>query len=128
LGDMAKEHEMAGREERFDFIEDNLGELLELYDKVLSEIKSILDAVKMKEAPRKPGLTISREEIGLMVKDVLSSVQNFKSKEAKEKLSSLMNFDIPEELRDKLTEIARLLKMYEDEKAEDALQELIDNI
>lgn len=128
LGDMAKEHEMAGREERFDFIEDNLGELLELYDKVLSEIKSILDAVKMKEAPRKPGLTISREEIGLMVKDVLSSVQNFKSKEAKEKLSSLMNFDIPEELRDKLTEIARLLKMYEDEKAEDALRELIDNI
>ena len=128
LGDMAKDHEMAGREERYDFIENNLEELLELYDMVLSEIKSILDAVKMKEQPKKPGLKLSTEEISLMAKDVLSSVQNFKSKEAKEKLSALMNFDIPDKINEKLTEIGRLLKMYEDEKAEDALQDLIDSI
>ena len=125
---MAKDHEMAGREERYDFIENNLEELLELYDMVLSEIKSILDAVKMKEQPKKPGLKLSTEEISLMAKDVLSSVQNFKSKEAKEKLSALMNFDIPDKINEKLTEIGRLLKMYEDEKAEDALQDLIDSI
>ena len=67
-------------------------------------------------------------EMLLMIKDILSSVQNFKSKEAKEKLNALLDFGIPDEVSGKLTEIARLLKMYEDEKAEDALSELIETI
>ncbi len=129
LGDMAKEHEYAGKDGRYAFIEDNVDELLDLYEKVLSEIKSILDTAREKEKkPKRSGIALSGEELKLMTGDILSSVRNFKSKEAKEKLNALLDFDIPEDIYAKLSEIGRLLKMYEDEKAEECLAELIDNI
>ena len=129
LGDMAKDHEFAGKDGNNSFIQDNLDELLDLYNKVLTEIKSILEIngiYKDKEA--KELKEISPDEVILMTKDILGDVQNFKSKDAKEKLNSILNYAIPDIYREDFENVQKLLKMYEDEEAEEVLGRIIEQM
>jgi signal transduction histidine kinase/DNA-binding NarL/FixJ family response regulator/HPt (histidine-containing phosphotransfer) domain-containing protein len=129
IGDRAKEHEMAGKEGRHDFIRANVDELIELYSDVLDEIQRILEECNFYEKDKgRKAIPITEEEVLLMAKDILSSVQNFKSKEAREKTATLLNFDIPGSVAEDLEEVAHLLKMYDDENAEDLLGKIIDHL
>lgn len=127
LADFAKAHEDAGRDGENDFILENFGDLLVLYKKVLNDIKTILDMNGVGgEVENKPKRSITREEVVLMTKDILQSVENFRTSEAKDKLDSLLNFQVPEEYIESYQEVRTLLKTYEDEKAEEKLREIIE--
>lgn len=129
LGDMAKEHEMAGREGRNEFIDENVETLVALYNKVLKEVKTILDINGVGRAENtKPKREITPDETKLMIQDILLSVENFKSKEAQEKLRSLLNFAIPEGIEVELLEVQTMLKMYNDDEAEKALGSILDKM
>lgn len=129
LGDLAKEHEVAGREGRNEFIDENVDSLVTLYNKVLNEVKTILDINGVGRSERKTEKrAITADETKLMIKDILTSVENFKSKEAQEKLRSLLNFAIPDSLENELVEVQKMLKMYNDDEAEKTLGSILEKM
>lgn len=127
----AAEHEMAGKEGDENFIRDKYQRLLVDYKEVLSEIERVLKKKQFgqfeekNEEERKP---IEEEAIYPLVEKILHDLESFHSKEAARGVDELLQYALPEPVETKLEKIKSLLKRYEDDAAEDALRELLDDL
>lgn len=131
LSDMAKEHELAAKEENGNFIKENVRNLLSVYEDILSEIARVLQKKEYgafapkKESGLKP---IEESYMAEQIRKALYNLENFKSKEAAKIIEALLEYAVPDNIREKLEEILELLHLYEDDKAEEALGELLRNL
>ena len=62
------------------------------------------------------------------IRKALFELERFRSKEAAKIIQELLEYAVPENVKEELDQVQILLKMYEDDKAEDALRELIQKI
>lgn len=128
LSDLAKKHEESGKASDFTYIKENAGVLLGAYERVLQEIARVLGQHKYgRFSVRRCGGLAQIEErdmFGLLDK-ILKLLEAFQSKEAAQGVDELLGFELPDAVREKLERVKGMLKMYEDDEAEDALRELI---
>ncbi|MDE7212032.1 MAG: response regulator, partial [Lachnospiraceae bacterium] len=129
LSGKAKEQEDAAIAEDTAFIQANYPEMMELYKKLLGEIKMVLEKkgrLGAQDDSAKPEL-----EAGALadaVKEALDLVSHFKPKPCAAKVEWLLEHRLPPEIRTQLSDIQMKLKMYEDDDAEEMLREIAEKL
>ena len=124
----AKDHEMAAKDGNFDFIQQNYEKLIEDYGNILTEIKRVLEKKSFGQFAEKDDAmrkSITEQDLELSVRISLQKLEEFKPKEAAKGVNDLLECLLPNNVRDNLEKIKTMLKLYEDDDAEDALRELL---
>lgn len=131
LSEMARQHEETGKKGDLSYIEENIGALLSAYEKILEEIKDALTRQSYGQFARK-GIkeleAIGEKELLERIQEAYQQVASFHSKEATKSVEDLLGFAVPEDVRERLEKAQNLLKVYEDEQAEDILRELTESL
>lgn len=121
LSAMAKEHEMAGKEERYEFIEEQSEHLLEAYQKVRNEIGRILEERKEfgQEMPftEEPLKALEEERLNEILLDAMKLLDHFELDKTAELLSVLEPYPMPEQLQ---LDISKMKKAIEDFDVDEA--------
>jgi CheY-like chemotaxis protein len=134
LSDMAKGLEEAAADRDEAYVEAHHDGLMQSYKRLLEDIKSVLikknyGSFEVKEAKQKPPTEPAEVVDTKLVKDkiasALYSVEHFKPKDAIATIEELLEETLPEDTEKSLREILGLLKVYEDDMAEDKLRELV---
>ncbi len=111
------------------YVEENSEALLACYKSVLSETGRILKNWKYGQYAESRDTVdlkpVGTEELQGMVREALAYLEDFHSKESAESVDKLLGYDVPVDIRSRLERIQVMLKMYEDDQAEDALRELV---
>ncbi|MDE5820789.1 MAG: Hpt domain-containing protein, partial [Lachnospiraceae bacterium] len=124
LSAMAKEHEMAAGQSDADFVLAHFSELYEAYDEQLTHIQNYLDeAVQENEEPEAEELP--KEELLRQIGEALGRLQKFRSHECADIVAELLRHRLPQDVKEQLSEIQEQLKLYEDDAAEQLLQQLL---
>ena len=124
----AKEHEDAANRGDVDFIAHHFAELKSCYDRQVDAIKRFLDQRQAvaEEAEGDTGLSIDRGALMGQLKSALEKLESFKSKDCAHIIEGLLKYQLDPNEMTKLREIQDQLRMYEDDKAEELLNELIE--
>ncbi len=130
LSEQAKSHEHAVEDSQFDYVSEYHTELITSYKKTLGEIEKVLKKKKYgqfsddnnRELKSSDDIVIV-DEIG----EILKLVESFKSKDALKKLEDLLGYEHEETTREKLQMIKKYLTLYDDDAAEDALREMLED-
>ena len=131
LSELAKEQEMAVKDNQIELIQQNYTVLISAYENILKEIEKVLKKKQygpwdeQKTTGLKP---IEEEYMAEQIRKALFELERFRSKESAGILQDLLEYAVPEAVRKELEQVQILLKMYEDDKAEDALRELIQKL
>lgn len=132
LSEQAKRHKASGKASDLSFIRENLDALLKCYAGILSEIRRVLEQQQFgqfapKNAPD-PAAQIPEEDIADRIRQIYHQLETFKPKDAAAGITDLLSFAIPDRVRGKLEEVQSLLKMYDDDRVEELLKELIQTL
>ena len=125
LSKQAEFLETAAASANGEFIDHNHDSMIESYKKLLSEIKNLLDKRKIKEQQNNPKEALEKDVILKSLGEALEALEHFKSKDAKDKLERLLEYDLQDKLYRSIQEIQNKLQLYEDEEAEELLRNLI---
>lgn len=130
LSERALKHEEACNEKRYEFVDEDASGLRKEYRMLLKDIENVLRKKKVGEFSEKSANIekASDKDIITAVKEALDFLQNFQSKEARERLENLMDFELPHEVENEILDIQNYLKLYEDDKAEDMLRIMLDRL
>lgn len=131
LSELAKKHEMAGNASDYSFITENADLLFDCYQNVLAEIKRMLSQQEFGQFAKKEtaGLpSIEEQDMIARIRKIFHQIQSFKSKDAAKSVEELLEYAVPETVRTQLEQVQVMLKMYEDDKAEELLKELIQSL
>ncbi len=125
LSDNAREHEMAVKRGDESFVNAHVMQLLEEYKEQLEQIRIFLakDTNSGQDAPKTD--TLETGDLLLKLQDALDSLKNFRSRDCLEKLEDILHFLLPPDMENTLLEIQGQLKLYEDETAENMLEDLV---
>ncbi|MDY5774559.1 MAG: ATP-binding protein [Lachnospiraceae bacterium] len=127
LSEKAKMHEFAAKECRYEFIQENVEDLLNNYAAILGEIRRVL-VKKGRMKPKDPKRTrrLEMKELTEKLKFALIDLENFNPKSSLETVEELLECDLPPEAEKRLEKIKTNLKLYEDDEAEESLQQLLE--
>ena len=132
FSELAKSHEFAAKEGEYQQIRDGLAKLLSEYNFLLHEIQRVLQSkgyLKEEtvddEAEGKDAMP--QEELYQRMSDILSDIENFRSKPAAQKTEELLSENIEKSAKDCLKDVRNRLKMYDDDAAEDLLRMFLES-
>lgn len=121
----AREHERAVDRGDHAFVDEHVGQLLSEYEAQIAHISNYLaDSQKSRNGINKVR-KISQEELTQQIRQALDCLENFHAKECAHKIGELMQCQLQSDVEAQLTEVQGLLKLYEDEKAEQMLREML---
>lgn len=102
MSEEAKSHEMAGKENRFDFIKKEYQNLISHYEELLKNIQPIISAKfpEEQDSNRKKKLPI--QECEDMVKNIIKLLEEFETDEAKIQLEKMASYKFDKEWDDKV--------------------------
>lgn len=126
LSEEAKQHEFAAKEGRYDFIHENVEQLLNNYAELLSEVKRVLmkkGRIKVKEKNHFD--MMAQEELREKLQAALTALENFRPKESMQEIENILEYGLVREVEQKVEEVRMKLKLYEDDEAEEQLQNLL---
>lgn len=128
LSGHAKEHEEAASRGDEEFIVRHADDLLNCYETQLDEIEGFL---KRREQEQEDGYSddvvcIDKQVIIRETREALNLLENFHPKDSIRILEGILHYQLDFELKEKLQEIEQQLKMYEDDKAEELLNQLME--
>lgn len=128
LSRMAKEHEKAAAEGDRDFILIHFPELLSSYEKQLAYIRDFLEEQQTADCSEEGTAApqIDRQTLILQLGAALQNLKNFRSSECFRKIEDLLVFQLDPSVEERLKNIQEQLRLYEDDTAEDLLQQLLD--
>ena len=92
----------------------------------MESIETYLKAGKEQERQEKP--PIADDVLAGELKTALEKILKLRLGESLDKIESLESYSLRKEVRERLTEIKVQLKLYEDSRAEELLQELLDDL
>jgi HPt (histidine-containing phosphotransfer) domain-containing protein len=127
ISEMAKRHEEAAKEMDVEYIRSHYAELLEEYQALLSEIESVLKKKQHGSFEKKESADLTVIEESDMLKRVdeaLHKLEQFQPKETGRIVEELLGCVLSAEVERDLLEVQNLLKLYEDDKAEELLRNL----
>ena len=127
LSAAAKAHEMAASRGDTAYIREHFEGLLSAYESQLRHIQEFLEQTADADAgaEEQEVCEIDRKDLIEVISQALDKLSHFRSKECAERLEGLQKYRMEEDVRQKLGEIQEHLKLYEDDKAEQLLQELL---
>lgn len=128
LSDSARRLEQAVNRNDTTYVDCNADRLLADYEALIINIRQYLDACKSEDGNDTDTGTLTSDEMLAMLKEAFERIENFRSRECAARVEALLSHRLPKEIREKLTEIQKLLKLYEDDAAQQQLGELIDQI
>lgn len=121
----AREHERAVDRGDHAFVDEHVGQLLSEYEAQIAHISDYLADSQKSGTGIGKARKISQEELAWQIRQALDCVENFHAKECAHKLGELMQYQLQSDVEAQLTEVQELLKLYEDEKAEQMLREVL---
>lgn len=123
----ARAHEEAAVRGDEEFIQKHFSELMSLYEEQLRHIQSFLDRKQDKVNDDEKELPdIDTAAIVSEVRAALEQLENFRSKECFNRIEDLLKYHLKDDTAAKLAEISEQLKLYEDDKAEQLLRQLLE--
>lgn len=128
LSEEAKEQEYAVKDGQLDVVNEGYEKVLEDYQKILTEIEKVLKKRQYGSFADKSASGLKAIDDTFMmeqIKSILDKLERFKSKEAAAGVLQLLGYELPEDVREEIEQVKNLLEMYEDDKAEEKLKELI---
>lgn len=128
LSALAKRHEDAAARGDAEFIAGQAESLLARYKEQLEEIEGFLESRRQggpEEVPEEWD-PMEDESLRREIERALECLENFHSKESAEAVEALLHHRLDPETAEKLKEIRELLKMYEDDAAEELLRGLLE--
>lgn len=127
LSGHAKEHEKAAARGDTEFVRAHFEELFEEYQELIAHIEAYMkDTIEADPEPEEG--TLDREELLLQVKEALARLKKFRSRECAEIVEELLKHSLDGQVKEKLTDIRDQLQLYEDDAAEQMLQQVIEEL
>lgn len=127
LSAAAKKHEDAAGRGDYGYIEAHFLELTELYEEQIKNIQKFLEKENQKDgAGQNDTENMDISHISSEVEAALRLLENFKSKECLGIVEDLLGHGLDNEIASGLKEIREQLKLYEDDKAEQLLYQLLE--
>ncbi len=133
LSENAKKHEFASKDPEnvdINFIDQDYPQLISKYQKVLNEAKRVLEKQKEKNGA---GIDVKlagmvNDELKRQVEEAYNLSLDFKSKEAADVIDNLLKYQLDDDIEEKLVDIRMKFKLYDDDKAEELLEKLLQEL
>lgn len=125
VSNRAREQEKAVNREDFTFVDSHAPLLLAEYKEQLQHIQNYLRKSQKTESAKAKGEELEKTDLLKEIKKALESLENFQAKECAHKIEKILEHQLPETVEKELEKIKEQLKLYEDDMAEQMLQELI---
>lgn len=129
ISNRAREQEKAVNREDFTFVDSHAGKLLAEYEEQLEYIRNYLE--KDRKAEKKREAKEQKMEKPALLQEIetaLNHLENFQSKECSNMIEHILEYQLDADTETQLEKVMELLKLYEDDKAEQVLQKLIEEI
>ncbi|MBO5460061.1 MAG: response regulator, partial [Lachnospira sp.] len=127
LSAAAKEHEEAAGRGNEEFIIKHFSELMSLYEEQLKHIQSFLAEKEDKtDNAGEERSDIDTETLEQELKEALEQLEKFHSKECLSRVERLQKYNLSDTVAAGLKEIREQLKLYEDDKAEQLLHQMLE--
>jgi len=131
LSELARQHEEAGKSSNTVYIKENIGSLLDCYSKILAEIGRVLEQQahgQPEEYAASAQVWMDEQDMLARIIKILHQLEAFKPKEAAKGLEELADYALPDNVRTQLSQVQDMLKIYEDDKAEEILKKLVQSL
>ncbi len=128
LSVLARTHETEARDGNLEFVQSNEYILTNSYKTVLTEMEAVLTRMGRlgaEEHVHGEMIAIEKEQLIAAVSNALSQLEDFKPKEAAKTIDRLLTCKLEEDVYACLKETRTKLKLYDDDAAEEMLQELL---
>lgn len=126
LSEEAKQHEFAAKEGRYEFIQENVEQLLSDYAAILSEIRRVLiKKGKIVQKDKSQFEQIEKDVLKEKIQTALEALENFQPKETVRQIDSVLEYGLEKGIEERIEEVRMKLKMYEDDEAEELLHQLL---
>lgn len=122
----AREQEKAVDRGDTGYVDAHIQELLTAYKAQMEHISRFLEDERKRNNVGEQKQEIDSAECMRQIKEALESLENFHAKDCAHKIEELLSYQLQSDIAAKLTEIQGLLKLYEDEAAEQALRALLE--
>lgn len=128
FSELAKSHEIAAKEGDVRFIQEGIAKLLAEYKFLLGEIGRALrtQGYLADEQAVCGEAVLSEKETQGRMEEILTDIENFRSKPAAEKVEALLTENIEKSAFDCLKDVRNRLKMYDDDTAEQLLRDFLE--
>ncbi len=128
VSNMARAQENAAAKGDTEFIARHFPILMEHYEALLENIGLLLEK-RRQNAPQAEQLPpLPAQELRERVETALNELTHFRSKECAGIVEELLRHELPQDAADSLGEIQGQLKLYEDDNAEDLLNQLLSKL
>ena len=125
VSSMARAQENAAVQEDREFISDQFPALLAEYETLLANIGQFLEQ-RRQEAARKEKLPCPPiRELREQTATALEELKHFRSQESSERVEKILLYELPKDMEERLLQIRKQLKLYEDDNAEELLDQLL---
>lgn len=124
----AREHEKAVDRGDETFVDEHVCQLLTEYEMQIGHISRFLAQSQESGHAAKKMQEIGQADLVSEIRAALERLENFRAKECAHKIGEILQYRLQPELETQLTEIQGLLRLYEDDKAEQLLRELLEHL
>ncbi len=125
VSSMARAQENAAVQGDREFISDQFPALLAEYETLLANIGQFLEQ-RRQEAARKEKLPCPPiRELREQTATALEELKHFRSQECSERVEKILLYELPKDMEERLLQIREQLKLYEDDNAEELLDQLL---
>lgn len=125
VSEMARAQENAANQGDRAFIAQQFPALLEAYEALLTNIELFLEGRRGNVSQEEKLPALSAGELRERVGAALTALENFRSRECAGAVDDLLCHELPQAAADSLKEIQGQLRLYEDDNAEDLLNQLL---
>ncbi len=124
----AREHEKAADRGDEAYVDGHIHQLLTEYEGQIGHISSFLVDSQQSRKEKQEARRIAAADLIQEIREALESLENFRAKECARRIEALLECQLVPEIEVQLTEVQGLLKLYEDEKAEQLLRNMLEMI
>lgn len=124
----AREHERAVDRGDEKYVDEHVCQLLSEYEAQMEHISGFLAASRTAGHADAKVQEIDPAALEQEIRAALERLENFRAKECAHKIEEILQYQLQTDLEARLTEIQGLLKLYEDDKAEQLLRDLLEDL
>lgn len=128
VSNMARAQETAAAKGDMEFIARQFPVLMEHYEALLENISLLLEKRRQNVPQAEKLPPLPAQELRERVETALNELTHFRSKECAGIVEELLRHELPQDAADSLEEIQGQLKLYEDDNAEDLLNQLLSKL
>lgn len=122
---LAREHENAAIQGDSEFISEQFPALLEKYEELLGNIGQFLERRRQEDDEKEKLPCPPLQELREQTAAALEELKHFRSQACAERVKAMLACELPEDTAEQFLQIQELLRLYEDDNAEELLDRLL---